>query len=431
MNARSAVAEEVCALVDGAASGPVLVFGSLPPAGSDLDLLVRPAEEVALRKALREAGLAEMGRELVRFRCGAAYGVELEPVAELRLPDAELEALFGEAIALPGFRRLSEPAPHHRLLILAHLVLGDSGQLDQRRRQRVQHALSENPSAWQKAAERAGLWGDPERLTRLEEAFRGVRATSRPARVTPRPAPRSARKLARSLVRFRMPGAVIALSGIDGSGKSFQAESLRAVLADLGHVAAIEWVPLASNASLNRIGRPIKRLLARFSSLQPPTESGDGGERVLVPNPGSILRQRSPGVTYAWATFVAVANGLAHARHCARHRLAGRVVIFDRYILDSTVRLRFMYGADRQFRLQQWLIGKLSPPPLCAFLLDVPAETSLRRKEDRWHREELEAQVVLYREEQPGHGVTRLDGESEREALCAEIAEAVWRRLPR
>ena len=103
------------------------------------------------------------------------------------------------------------------------------------------------------------------------------------------------------------------------------------------------------------------------------------------------------------------------------------MVIFDRYVLDSVVRMRVFYGAERPLLLQEALIRLLSPRPACAFFLDIPAETSLARKDDLWTLDELAAQARLYREEHARFGARRLDGECDQEELCARIAEEVWR----
>jgi thymidylate kinase len=98
-------------------------------------------------------------------------------------------------------------------------------------------------------------------------------------------------------------------------------------------------------------------------------------------------------------------------------------------VLDSFVRLRFLYGEQRRFRAQRALITLLSPRPKAAFLLDIDAEASLTRKDDKWSAEELATQVRLYREEHERAGVTRLDGRRDPDELAAEIAAQVWRRL--
>ncbi len=161
---------------------------------------------------------------------------------------------------------------------------------------------------------------------------------------------------------------------------------------------------------------------------EPPTEEPER-ERGIVPNPGSELRSRSALVSAGWSTLVALANGLFHARRSARNLAAGRVVIFDRYVLDSYVRLRFLYGERASFRLQRLLIAALSPQPRAAFYIQVDAGTSLARKDDKWTAEELTTQARLYAEEREGLGVKTLDGGRSVDDLAAEIALEVWRRM--
>ena len=97
--------------------------------------------------------------------------------------------------------------------------------------------------------------------------------------------------------------------------------------------------------------------------------------------------------------------------------------------LDSTVQLRFRYGTNGRFSLQRSLIGLLAPKPLASFYLDIPPETSLDRKDDRWTLADLDTQARLYREEYGRDGAVRLDGLRPRDELAAEIGETAWRAL--
>jgi thymidylate kinase len=141
-----------------------------------------------------------------------------------------------------------------------------------------------------------------------------------------------------------------------------------------------------------------------------------------------VLRERSGLAHFAWSTLIALTNGVFHARTVARASVNGRVVIFDRYVLDSRVRLRFLYGKDHGYRVQDAIVRLLSPRPRAAFFLDVSAEDSLARKDDRWSTADLERRVGLYRELDDG-SVTRFDGRRPADELSAEIAAAVWQRL--
>jgi thymidylate kinase len=398
-------------IVDAAASGRVLVFGSPPPGGRDLDTLVASSDAEPVRRALAAAGFVSAGGSWARFRDCRAEEAELATPADWGLPAAEADALFAEARPLDGFERLVRPSPRHELLVLAKL-LSWTGSFPEKRRARLEAAATDDPDAWTKARAAARAWKVERELAEL--------AVAHAAR---EPAPGR-----RRLPRPRRP-LVVALSGIDGSGKSSQARALVDALEALGHDAAIEWAPIASNPWLDAIAQPVKRVLGRSRRFRPGPPSEESPASGLERTPGTVLREQSPLVTSVWATLVSLANALWQARVTARHTLAGRVVIFDRYELDSVVRLRFMYGAERSYALQRRLIRLCSPRPVAAFFLDIDAETSLARKDDRWSLEDLQTQVHLYREEYARLDVTRLDGSRPREELCAEIAEAVWRRL--
>lgn len=410
--------QSIAALVDRAATGPVVIVGSLPPAARDLDLLVRPSDESAIARALRDAGFVVEGVSWARFAECTATEVELLPAQGWGLPAAELESLFAESVALPGFERLAAPAPHHHVLIAATRLVGRSGHLAPRHRERILATTSEHPEAWTRAQERAAEWKAADGLARLSRALAGE-------------APRLDGRVPAALRRVRaaLRPQVIALSGIDGSGKTLQAHALAEALGRLGRPAGVVWTPLANEAWLDRLARPVKRVLSLAPGLRPPPAVVDPGRREMASNPGRILRHRSRTLTSVWATIVAVANAWSLGRSVLAHAWAGRVVVADRYHLDSAVRMRFLYDESRSFGLVRRIPGALSPRPRLSFFLEVEPATSLARKDDGWSQEELVVQARLYREEHERFGAERLDGSWPPDELCSHIAERVWRTL--
>jgi thymidylate kinase len=395
-------------LIDRAVEGRVLVFGSAPPAGRDLDLLVRPAERAAAEAALTAAGFDRRGEQWVRFASCRAEPVDLVPAAEWRLPPGEERALFEQALPLEGLERLVRPAPHHALLILARR-LAEEGELSDKRRARLARAVAEDPEAWERAREHAVAWGAHAELAALEAAQAGDAP----------PAPSLAARVRGRLAR--RPGCVIALSGLDGAGKSSQAAALRDALERLGCDATIAWTRITWDDWVWRIAFPVKAVLERV------VRAGRPRSAPAAADPVKSVRERSGVLTNAWTLVIAFANAVSQRRLTHRHLRAGRLVVCDRYTLDSVVALRALYGPRRRFRLQRALIGGLSPTPVCAFFLDVPAEVAWERKGEAGV-EALARQRALYLEEHARLGVRRLDGTRPREELCAEIAREVWRR---
>ena len=410
--------EAVAALVDGCARGTVVVLGSPPPRGRDLDLLVRPEDEAAIASALGDAGFFAKGAIWARFAECSAAAVELLPTHDLGLPDTELESLFVESLALPGLERLTLPGPHHQLLLAATLLVGRSGYLAPRHRERVLSTTRDHPDAWALAESRAREWRAVDDLVRLADALadeppawrKRVPALLRRARNTLRPQ-------------------LIAISGIDGSGKSFQARALTDTLERLGYPAGVVWTPLANEAWLRRLARPVRRLVGLVATRPSSTHVEEPGRRGLTSNPARMLRRRSRVLTSVWTTIVALANGWSLARGLMAHGWAGRVVVADRYRLDSAVRMRFLYDERRRFPVLRTLLAALTPSPRRAFFLDVEPATSLARKDDGWSLEELAVQARLYREEHRGFMSEHLDGSRPPDDICAETAKKAWLAL--
>ena len=414
-------------LVDSLLHAPALVFGSLPPQGRDLDLLVRPAQAEALADGLDAAGFLRSGDEWARFAGCTVESLELAPAASFGLPPGELDTLFEDAVPIEGFRNLVRPAPHHVLLIAARRAVRD-GRLDRKRRARVDAALAEDPSAWEAARRRAAAWGARKALAALERAHAtgapipsAVRADAIREELANAGAAAARLRAWRTVAGRGRRGPVISLSGLDGSGKSSQAQALRDALLQLGYDVAVKWTRISYNPSLDVIAAPVKRVLRRGGG-----EGGDGGgERAAA----RALRERNPLVRQVWVSIVAAGIGRLQRRATRPHVRRGRAVVCDRYTLDSIVQLRHTYGERRRFGFQIALIRLLSPGPRLAFLLEVPPETALARKAEDYGAEELAAQARLYREVAEELGAIRLDGTRPREELCAEIARAVWERL--
>lgn len=379
-------------LVDSLGGGRVLVFGSPPPGGRDLDLLVRGGDREAIAAALLEAGFLRARAAFARFGGCSAEGVDLVLAEEWGLEPDALEALFADALPLPGFERLVRPAPRDALLVAARRL--GRGGLGPKLRSRVEAALAEDPGALEAARAAAPGWRAERAFARLEALRRG-----------------EGRRSWRSLFRRPRRPVVVALSGLDGAGKSTQAEALVAALDRLGIDAVAVWSPLGGHPLQRLVGYPAKWLLRRLRG-----GSGSIAETTVMAAPG---RGPSPARS-AWAGFGGILNALTQRLAALRH--PGKVVVCDRQALDTVVRMRFLYGAAPA----AGLIRALAPTPRFAFYLDIRAETSLARKDDVWSLDELREHASLYHEELERHGVRRLDGERPQEELCAEIARSVW-----
>ena len=305
---QSSNAVAVLRTIDSIVQERVLVFGALPPRGRDVDLLVHSTDEAAIASKLRDEGFLEFEREWVLFTDCSVCKIDLVQTEAWNLPSGELEALFFEGRTLKSVSNIVEPSPHHTLLILAR-KLARHKRLDPKYRRRIDAALQEEPKAWQLAHGRATLWRASTALKSLEAMYNDQQHF-RPSKRIRRPS------------RTR----IISLSGVDGSGKSSQAQFLRETLDRLGFEAVVEWTP-ARVVSLDFLTNPARRLLRLGPRSQLPGRI----------NPDLRPSSYSPVVTHTWVAIASVATAISLWLAVWRHLGRGRVVICDRYTLDFAV----------------------------------------------------------------------------------------------
>lgn len=441
----------VAARLDRLLPAPVLVVGSLPPDGRDLDLLVGGPDREGVEEALRGAGLEQRG-DVWTGTAGsglAGAAVELLRAEEWGLPGEELDRLRADARPVPGLTRLVRPAPHHALLILAR-QLGLGGRLGVRRRRRVEWAVAEDPSAWARATELAGAWTTAASLAWLREAFAGDGDGSRAARLRSarerlgarRPAPRwIVLRACRVVLRPpRAQLALVTLSGLDGAGKSTQAQLLVADLRLHGFDAVVLWNRIIYDSVLFTVTAPLRWVLRHVPGVASRLAADGGepdGDQPATGRPVPVdtraargIRQRIPGLNPLWITLVTLVHALPTRRRTLAQARRGRVVVRDRYLLDSVVHLQNHYGA-RHVRVQLWLLRHLTPEPLVAFYLDLPAEDAYRRKPEEHSVAALARHRELYLGEASRSGARVVDARVTREELAEIIAGEVRDRLGR
>lgn len=415
-------------LIDSMLGGRVVVFGSLPPAARDLDLLVRPPELEALCSGLGGAGFVHRNGVWTRVGPDGAEVVDPRPAAAWGLPPGEVADLYAESRLLPGCENLARPAPEHALLILARRV-ARAGVLEDRLRTRVDAAVAERPDAWTAAHTRASAWGATAALGGLEAAYRSGSSVPLSARVAALGSEfrlrkgqrrRTTAKLARGALRPRT-GFVVALSGLDGAGKSSQAACVSEALSRMGCPSATAWPAIdAPSRTLAAAAQLGQRLVA--------LACGPGGEGADAPSAeevGRSVRRHSHAMTFTWSLLVTMRGAIRVARLTWPHVIRGRVVVCDRYLLDSWVHLRHHYGSGTDYRLHLALLTLAAPRPRRAYLIEVAPEEAAARQPERT-AEENAARARLYRQLAPRLEVEPIDGERPREQICAQIVHGVW-----
>jgi thymidylate kinase len=424
---RASMATDVAAAIDAAATGPVLVVGSLPPGGRDLDLLANPADCSTLHDWLESAGFLPWRSIWARFDGAGRYAVELASTAPWQTKRHDASGLFADAEPIPGFRHLVSPGPATVLLLAARGAVTRRGALTDKVRHRVSLAVQRDPRAWMVAEERAPQLGMLGALRLLRQAYAAVEPLSASARATALakvvlddgPLGAKARVLAGARPR-RLRPAIISFSGLDGSGKSTQVNQLRECLHEIGVSSEVQWAGF----------KTASKLRAAIPLLDRPV-----GSRRNSPGPRDRLLPTAVAGSavgkHAWV-LVVVGFNTVHLWHLAlRRRRGSQVLIFDRFSPDSMVKLDLHFHRTRAINIewQRRLFTLISPKPDVGFLVDVSSEVAYSRRQEQTP-DELANMAELYQEQVGRYSLHRLDGTQPAEELAGRIAVTAWRGLP-
>jgi thymidylate kinase len=478
--------------------GVVLLRG-FELSGSDVDLVVLAEAAIELPRLLARSGLEprpDGAGGTLWVDPGAKDAVRIDPMPASAWPDrypplagalsrlergeglppvfsAEDRLLMLAADAVLG-RPLEKVVPKVRALIG---VPGARERLDALAASLGEPALARlvgDPAGLSAAARRGRLpYGRAAAVALRSRAGRAAlrtRAAGRlgasgaPARwgASGAPAPR-----ARGPLRAR--GLLIALSGMDGAGKSTVAHALAGRLEAAGAPATTAWGRLAGETrTLDRIATPVKRVLRPRGTVADPLAAGErarppeaasarpeGGsdetadaervaEHARTAAAGGLARTDAAGErgeaapqtrarggasARAWVVVVAAVNARTF-RRTARARRGGRAVVCDRWATDSLVDLRLRYG---RHRLAERLLRLAAPRPDLALLLRLDADTATRRKPGDQDERVLADMERLYEDvarDREAAGDRRFVAIDARRPLD-EVIEAAWAEVER
>jgi len=190
---------------------------------------------------------------------------------------------------------------------------------------------------------------------------------------------------------------IIAIEGLDQSGKQTQAEMLRDRLKADGRKSRLVSFPDYGTS----IGEEIARALQ--------------GEREYGPDVMQVLY---------------VANRYERKPDLLRWLEGGIILVCDRYTASSIA-----YG-EAQGLDAAWLaeMQRFLPPPALNILLDIHPETAVKRKSvdrDRYERDlALQSRVrESYQRQATGEDWVRIDGERAKDEVAADVFSAVTSRL--
>lgn len=159
---------------------------------------------------------------------------------------------------------------------------------------------------------------------------------------------------------------LVAVSGVDGAGKSSLIAGLVARFSEHGVPVDVVWFrPGMGMSWVERPARRVKQLLGQRP--EPAMRDVDGAPRVP---------SRRGALGFGWCLLVTLTY-LRQVR--AQLRRATSTVICDRYVLDAIVTLRVFYG-ETNARLPIFLVRHLLPRADVNLYLSVPVDVALARK---------------------------------------------------
>lgn len=208
----------------------------------------------------------------------------------------------------------------------------------------------------------------------------------------------------------KMHGALICFTGIDGSGKTTQAQLLVDELRRQGKDAVYLW---------NRGGRGVNdllialgRSLLRVSSKKLKTLDSRNEPYYHNYQQRKSKMFRFPIIRSLWGASLRF-DHIRHIRSITSPLLkSGKVVVSDRYIWDSTVDLAVTLNENEAWlssrdNLRTW---QSVPQPDIAFYLDISPEIAFVRKKDIPSIDYVVKRVGFYQAISALQGMRRIDG---------------------
>ncbi len=218
---------------------------------------------------------------------------------------------------------------------------------------------------------------------------------------------------------------LIVLMGLDGSGKTLQANMLADWLNARGEKAAVIWMRGESyiTAPLIRLGKSV---------LGGPRETkrGEGiADRATYEKYTRSKKSmfKNPLLRSVWRSSTLLDHYISLRKALGRLPADVTTVILDRYVYDSMIDIDSAFGsAGRETeRLLDSRFYRLFPKPDRVVLLEIPPEVSMRRKDDIPSIEYLESRYPVYHiiAERVGAGV--VDATAAVEQVQADIRREI------
>ncbi len=177
----------------------------------------------------------------------------------------------------------------------------------------------------------------------------------------------------------------MAVSGVDGAGKSTLIRGLQRRLADAGIASEVVW--FRPGMGMGWVDRPVRLLKRLMGQSSGPTV------RTIARDTSTAPTSRKGVVGWVWCLLVTLTY-LGHVRGQLRGRSG--VVLMDRHLADALVTLEVFYRGVN-LAVPRFLVRALLPEAAATVYLYLPVEVAVARKPgDTIEHHAVTAQVAAY-----------------------------------
>ena len=211
-----------------------------------------------------------------------------------------------------------------------------------------------------------------------------------------------------------MIGKLVTLSGIDGSGKSSQIESIQ----DYYNSQNISFVYLWTRGG-NTPGIEMFKTLGRKVAGKKLPPSGHSSQR------DKMFRKK--WIAKLWLTFAMADLIRIYAINIRWQLWTGKMVVCDRYLWDTFIDFKIMFPG---ISFEKWMLWKaliwFTPKPYVEYLLMIPVDISEKRCLQKYEPfpdtpERRSRRYKLYQEILSSNEWTVIDATKNSEAVFSEI----------
>lgn len=223
---------------------------------------------------------------------------------------------------------------------------------------------------------------------------------------------------------------IIYISGIDGCGKTTQAQLLVETLQKNGHNAVYSW--LRWEPSFVKFIKIFRRVKAdRHRNLQNKVEDITSAENRSDADWLKLKRKLLSFTTFQklWLFFATTDYYLAYRKK--RNAIKGDILVIDRYYFDFIIDQAVNLGLppDRCHLIEKTFFLSRFQAPDCSIIIDLPAETGYKRKSDGTPLCYLQTREKYYASLFPTERAFRVDGLLPIPQLSSQITSHVLKFL--